>query len=57
MNSFVLHKELPQFAIESCTSDIRKVIHLTLYSNNLFAVKRVEREINNPLRIYIRGLN
>jgi len=26
-------------------------------SNNLFAVKRVEREINNPLRIYIRGLN
>ena len=26
-------------------------------SNNLFAVKRVERDINNPLRIYIRGLN
>lgn len=26
-------------------------------SNNLFAVKRVEREINNPLRVYIRGLH
>lgn len=26
-------------------------------ANNLFAVKRVERDINHPLRVYIRGLN
>lgn len=26
-------------------------------STNLFAVKRVERSIDNPLRVYIRGLN